>query len=130
MLPTLRTSMLGIPRYNIRRITVRASIQKTRYDILIVSKHSTMKLDRNPLLEIYNPGQCLVSTVVIGALSGASQTFAEYPHALHLYFEIFFTALHTPDINIRSLPIFITSHSSIAVKAIFSFGLLFNISGF
>jgi hypothetical protein len=34
------------------------------------------------------PRQCLVSTVAIGALSGSSQTSAEYPHALHLYFEL------------------------------------------
>ncbi len=34
------------------------------------------------------PRQCLVSTVAIGALSGASQTCAEYPHALHLYFNV------------------------------------------
>jgi hypothetical protein len=31
------------------------------------------------------PRQCLVSTVAIGALSGASQTCAEYPQEWHLY---------------------------------------------
>ena len=45
MLPTLRASNLHNPRLNIRRITIRTPIQETRYNILIVSKHSTMKFN-------------------------------------------------------------------------------------
>ena len=35
-----------------------------------------------------HPRQCLVSTVAIGALSGASQTSAVYPQEWHLYSDV------------------------------------------
>jgi len=40
-----------------------------------------------------------MSTVAMGALSGASHARAEYPQALHLYFDVVFR--FTPDLLIE-----------------------------
>jgi len=44
MLSALGTTMPNIPRLNIRRITIRTSIQKTGYNIWISDQTCTMKL--------------------------------------------------------------------------------------
>jgi len=47
MLTTLGTRMLDIPGLHIRRVTIWTSIQKTRDNIWIISKHSRMKFNRD-----------------------------------------------------------------------------------